>query len=189
MQSTAETVSPPRRSLKARAALIAAAARLLPSRAPSAISGRELAAEAGVNYGLIHHYFGGKESVLSAGLVVLRDDFLLTYGDAAELRLLTTPHPYLQALVRSMADYPDSITTGGEFPVGSALVEAVASRLGTGPTAEAKARVISMVSMQLCYTTFSTALLDATSVTEAQRADVEAALSRIYDSLAAIDDA
>ena len=49
-------------------ALVAAAARLLGDDPPERISGRRLAAEAGVNYGLIHHYFGGKEAVLREGV-------------------------------------------------------------------------------------------------------------------------
>ncbi|GII65920.1 hypothetical protein Skr01_60050 [Sphaerisporangium krabiense] len=41
-----------------------AAIRLMRVKAPSRITGRELAAEAQVNYGLVHHYFGGKNQAL-----------------------------------------------------------------------------------------------------------------------------
>lgn len=50
----------------ARQAIIDAALRLLEDRPPSAISGRELAQEAGVNYGLIHYYFNGKQEAFYA---------------------------------------------------------------------------------------------------------------------------
>jgi len=50
----------------ARQALIEAAIRLMEDRPPSAVSGRELAEEAGVNYGLIHYYFGGKQEAFRA---------------------------------------------------------------------------------------------------------------------------
>ena len=56
-------------------ALVAAAARLLGDDPPERISGRRLAAEAGVNYGLIHHYFGGKEAVLREGFNRLAESY------------------------------------------------------------------------------------------------------------------
>lgn len=116
-----------RRRGSARTALIAAAMRLLAERAPSAITGRELADEANVNYGLVHHHFGGKDGVLQAGLCELRDDFVRIYGDGASLGLLTGEcHPYLQALVRSQVDYPDTVAPSSDFPIGAALVNAVA---------------------------------------------------------------
>jgi AcrR family transcriptional regulator len=45
--------------------LIEAAKVLGAERSPTEISGRELAAAANVNYGLIHHYFGSKEAVFA----------------------------------------------------------------------------------------------------------------------------
>ena len=61
--------------------LVDAGARLLEDRAPSAISGRQLAREAGVNYGLIHHYFGTKDEVLRRAVQLHRDRFFAAYGD------------------------------------------------------------------------------------------------------------
>ena len=48
---SASTADPPSTS---RDALIEAAVNLMSRRSPSTISGRDLAAEAGVNYGLVH---------------------------------------------------------------------------------------------------------------------------------------
>ena len=188
-RTTTATSATPRGADRARSALVEAATRLLPEQAPSTISGRDLAAEAGVNYGLIHHYFGSKDAVLSAGLVALRDDFVGTHDDVASMRLLTeNPHPYLQALARSHIDYPDTFSSVGEFPLGQALVEVVSQRLAEddedAEESEAKARVIAMVSIQLCYSVFGAALLDATAVGHRERPAVEAALATIYDNLA-----
>lgn len=187
--TSSATTATTRRAERARAALVDAATRLLPEQAPSTISGRDLAAEAGVNYGLIHHYFGSKDAVLSAGLVALREDFIGTHDDVASMRLLTeNPHPYLQALARSHIDYPDTVSSMGEFPLGQALVDVVAQRLATADEhadeSEAKARVIAMVSIQLCYSVFGAALLDATAVGHRERPAVESALATIYDNLA-----
>ena len=48
-----------------RRALIDAAKSLMGMRSPRQVSGRELAQHAGVNYGLIHHYFGTKDNVFA----------------------------------------------------------------------------------------------------------------------------
>jgi AcrR family transcriptional regulator len=47
-----------------KAAVVAAAIRLFSERRPSTVSLREIAREAGVNYGLIHRHFGTREAVL-----------------------------------------------------------------------------------------------------------------------------
>jgi AcrR family transcriptional regulator len=65
----------PRGSAEVREALIAAAARLLGAAPPDRISGRALAEEAGVNYGLVHHYFGGKHAVLREGFTRLAEAY------------------------------------------------------------------------------------------------------------------
>ncbi len=49
----------------AASAILVAAARLFSERSPSKVTLREIAESAGVNYGLIHHYFGTKDAVLS----------------------------------------------------------------------------------------------------------------------------
>lgn len=170
-----------------REALIDAARRLLPDRAPSTITGRELAAEAGVNYGLVHHHFGGKDAALTAGLLALRDDFMATHGDAAAMPLLTESDPYLKALVRWNVDYPQSVSVDGEFPISAGLVAVVAQRMELQSDAdgliEAKARAIAMTSIQLCFAVFGPVLLGATGVRDHERDDVQAALARLYDSL------
>lgn len=46
-------------------AILVAAAELFQQRSPSAVSLREIAKRAGVNYGLIHHYYGTKDAILA----------------------------------------------------------------------------------------------------------------------------
>jgi AcrR family transcriptional regulator len=64
------TKSTPRGAEAVRAALLAAAADLFAGRGPSHVSVREIAQAAGVNHGLVHHYFGSKDALLR---VVLDD--------------------------------------------------------------------------------------------------------------------
>jgi AcrR family transcriptional regulator len=56
--------SPKSRSEETMNALIDAVIRLLDRRAADAVSVRDIAAEAGVNHGLVHHYFGSKEALV-----------------------------------------------------------------------------------------------------------------------------
>ncbi len=70
----------PRGAVEVREALVAAAARLLGTSAPERISGRRLAEEAGVNYGLVHHYFGGKEAVLREGFSRMSESYAAEQG-------------------------------------------------------------------------------------------------------------
>jgi AcrR family transcriptional regulator len=179
------------RAVNGRVALVEAAKRLLPDRAPTTIAGRDLATEAGVNYGLVHHHFGGKDAALTAGLLALRDDFVAAHGDAATLPLLTESDPYLRALVRWNADFPESASVDGGFPISAGLVAAVAERMHApgddDAHIEAKARAIAMTSIQLCVAVFGPVLLDATGVRHRERHAVQAALASLYDSLALIE--
>jgi len=86
----------PRGAVEVREALVAAAARLLGTSAPERISGRRLAEEAGVNYGLVHHYFGGKEAVLREGFSRMSESYateqgLETAARVAPFSLLSRP--------------------------------------------------------------------------------------------------
>jgi TetR/AcrR family transcriptional regulator, repressor for neighboring sulfatase len=173
----------------ARTALVEAAAQLLTERAPNSITGRDIAARAGVNYGLLHHYFGGRDGALSAGIEWLRASFTAEHGDGAFLRFLGAEgHPYLKAIVRSQVDYPNSVRAGDGFPIGHAIAAAISARGdGSNPpapvSAEAKARAIAAITLQVCYGVFGPALLDATGVRADEVPTVEQHLTSLYDHL------
>jgi TetR/AcrR family transcriptional regulator, repressor for neighboring sulfatase len=56
----------PRGRAAAEEAIVAAARRLYRERSPAEVTMREIADVAGVNRGLLHHYFGSKEDLLAA---------------------------------------------------------------------------------------------------------------------------
>lgn len=60
-----DTRKPVRGPDAVRRSLIESAKMLMGMRSPRQVSGRELAQHAGVNYGLIHHYFGTKDNVFA----------------------------------------------------------------------------------------------------------------------------
>lgn len=59
----------------ARQRLVESAVELMRTKSPSAVTGRELAKRADVNYGLVHHYFGSKDEVFRAAMRELATEF------------------------------------------------------------------------------------------------------------------
>jgi AcrR family transcriptional regulator len=182
----------------ARRALLDAAKAMLPLRAPSTVTGRELADAAGVNYGLVHHYFGSKDAVLRDALLELRDEFLAAQDDLEFAELLHPPQPFLRAIGRSQNDYPDSIGSVDEFPAGDAMVDSVRTRLfGEADRAavgdvrgdvaiEAKARVMAMMCLQLGRAMYADLLHDMVAAGD-DVGRIEAALEVVYREVAGIE--
>lgn len=178
----------------ARRALVDAAKELLPGRTPSSVTGRELAAAAGVNYGLLHHYFGGKDTVFREALLQLRAEFLDAHPehDLPDL-VLEANNPYLRAVGRSQIDYPNEIGPGDDFPLGEAIVASLRERVeAANPEwtaeevdVEARGRALAMLCVQLGYGLYQEMLLDTAGVGDGQRAAVEQTLGRLYRELAA----
>ncbi len=73
-----------------RSSLIAAASQLMAMRSPRHISGRELAKHAGVNYGLIHHYFGSKDAVFAAAVAEATERMAMRWDDDGVLPVNTS---------------------------------------------------------------------------------------------------
>ena len=88
--------------------LIAATAELLGEVGPRSLSVRAIAERAGVNHGLVHHYFGGKDALLQAAmerLVHSHHDYAMEQSRQqpipAPLTLIGDPM-YLRAVVRAV---------------------------------------------------------------------------------------
>jgi AcrR family transcriptional regulator len=67
-RTTPEHQRPSQGADAVRDALIEAAERLCAERSPARVSVRDIAAEAGVNHGQVHHYFGSKEGLIARTL-------------------------------------------------------------------------------------------------------------------------
>lgn len=133
--------------------LITAAADLLGEIGPKAVTVRMIAKRAGVNHGLIHHYFGGKSQLLKAAMTHLVEEhqaFAKTQsgGEALPAPLaLVEDQRYLRAVVRAVLDgetdlAATEIAAGVSIPRG-ALEHITASR-GLG---EADSRTKALVAM------------------------------------------
>jgi AcrR family transcriptional regulator len=90
--------------------LVQAAADLLGEVGPRAMTVRGVAERAGVNHGLVHHYFGGKDGLMRAAMTRLVEEHASfakekSGGDPIPAPLaLTEDQRYLRAVVRSVLD-------------------------------------------------------------------------------------
>jgi AcrR family transcriptional regulator len=136
--------------------LIEAAGGLFAERGPARVSVREVAAAAGVNHGLVHHYFGSKDALLRAVLEDLaahvadevaawdgRGDWFAT-GDA------TARHARITAYLLLDARSPAAVQT--EFPAVAALVREL-QRRGTTEQ-EARRRAAQVTALVLGWQLF-----------------------------------
>jgi AcrR family transcriptional regulator len=90
--------------------LIVAAGELMSEVGPRALSVRGVAERAGVNHGLVHHYFGGKDGLLQAAMVRLVEEHAVFAREKSQGSPMPVPlslkddQKYLRAVVRSVLD-------------------------------------------------------------------------------------
>ena len=135
--------------------LVAAAIELLASRTPASISGRQLASRAGVNYGLIHHYFGSAGEVLTQASRQMRDQFYAAESGADSMPDFFSMREYLgyvRALTHVALD-AKLAREGDHFPVVGALLDRHRSRYGE-PNPSQRCRYVLVAAAQLAWTLF-----------------------------------
>ena len=100
------------------AKLLKSACKLLAERGPRAVTVRDIAADAGVNHGQIHHYYGGKRGLLVAAMRQLAQDHA-THTSQRKLDQHYVPPPfslardqqYAMSVVRSAIDGDPELAT------------------------------------------------------------------------------
>lgn len=156
---TALQERPARNRVDAEERLISAAADLLGEVGPQALSVRAVADRAGVNHGLIHHYFGGKSGLLQAAMTRLVQEHAVyamecSNGNPVPAALaLTNDQRYLRAVVRSVLDGEmelalTELSAGVSVPRG-ALQHATAVRHLDEPDIATKAQVAAGMAMEM----------------------------------------
>lgn len=156
---TDTTEAPTRARLETQNKLIEAAAELLGEVGPRAMSVRGVAERAGVNHGLVHHYFGGKDGLLRAAMMRLVEEhaeFARTQSGGSPIPAplaLSNDQRYLRAVVRSVLDdemelAQMELTAGVSVPRG-ALRHAVERRQLPGADIETKARLAIGMAMEM----------------------------------------
>jgi AcrR family transcriptional regulator len=103
-------------------AVCKAAAELFAERGPAAVAGREIAARAGVNYGLIHRHFGSREELQRQVMTRLAADLTVAFEEGrrsgrSPLATLAEHPTYSRALARAALDGEDLASLQDEHPV------------------------------------------------------------------------
>ena len=151
--------TPPRGRESVRAALIEAGARLFAEHGPSGVSVRGLAAEAGVNHGLVHRHFGSKDGLLAAVMIRLADEvaagvspqdseesladiLIATFGATEENR-------HWRILARAMLDGHSPDELQDDFPVVERMLQAARRGTASGLSPEALVTLVLSVGLGL----------------------------------------
>lgn len=147
-------------------ALLEAAADLMAERGPDAISGRDIAKRAGVNYGLLHHYFGPKSVILNAALARLRADFLRGHIDSEQRDslppILDVPERLVRAVAFAELSSSGIIERDEDFPILRRELAAMAEKLDSRPDdPDVRARTAVWAAAQLGWILFEDLLSGA----------------------------
>ncbi len=176
--------------LKSRAAseqaLISAAATLFEELGPNAVSVRAIAERAGVNHGLVHHYFGSKAGLVQAVLEQLAD------GSAAAIRergldAVIDPDDgrvrrHVRVLSRVVLDGAAPEGFQARFPIVAYLSSLGRDTLGLDDEAS-RMRASQVVALMVGWLILEPWLLASAGLgpeaTEAARADLQSAMVRL----------
>lgn len=172
--------SPRRGRVDAEERLIAAAADLLGEVGPRAMSVRQIAERAGVNHGLVHHYFGGKDGLARAGMKRLVAEHMEWVRSQNAGRPYPAPlglagdQRYLRAVVRCVLDGESelALTELAEgVSVPRSAMEAVVAREGlASPDTDTRATVAAAMALEMGWAALEPFILAVTG-TPADEAD------------------
>lgn len=161
--------------------LIEAAAQLLGEVGPRSVSVRMIAERAGVNHGLVHHYFGGKDGLLRAAMTHLVQEHAAYAAERAHGNPVPAPQAlvndpaYLRAIVRSVLDGELAlarieIEEGVSVPRNALLY--LAEQSGeTEPSLELKARLGIGMAMEMGWAALEPFIFAVTDATTAEEQD------------------
>ena len=116
-------------------AVCKAGAELFAERGPGAVSSREIAARAGVNYGLLHRHFGSREALVSEIMTRLSAELGRAMEDGhrsghSVFATLAEQPTYARALARAALDGFDMATLQDAHPILDRLVPLVSGGAG-----------------------------------------------------------
>jgi AcrR family transcriptional regulator len=171
----------------ARERLIAAAIELMAARPPSLVSGREVARRAEVNYGLLHHYFGGKNGLFREALAQLVNDFVedgAGRSASPSVHLDTAAeHAQLWRVLANLASDPQALdAVNWNYPVLRHLLAEAQTEPGAS-RAEHFGRVAAAATMTLGWMTFQNFIRSAMSVGDEDFAVVSGWVREFTDGL------
>ena len=173
---------PGRNRADAEERLIVAAADQLVELGPRNLSVRNVAENAGVNHGLVHHYFGGKRGLLEAAMTRLVEEHAnfakeVSVGETVPPVFILKQDPrYLKAVVRAVLDDEMDLATI-ELRLGVSVPNSVLHHLfrligDKRPIAEIQAMVALAMAMEMGWAALEPFLFAATEVEPVEEAEI-----------------
>ncbi|UZG60360.1 TetR/AcrR family transcriptional regulator [Rhodococcus opacus] len=167
----------------ARERILDAAITLMATKAPSQIAGREIAKQAGVNYGLIHRHFGSKNNACKEAFQRLAGDYVrqVRGGHEGDWILSMRSEPEHQDLWRILAhsamDGDSLAILGWDYPL---LRDRLAARVSTSDqdADSAQTKIATAFSLAFGWTVFQPFLVEALALAPDDFAEVDAAITR-----------
>jgi AcrR family transcriptional regulator len=181
----------------ARSRLIASAAELIVEVGPRAASVRLVADRAGVNHGLVHHYFGSKDVLLQAAMIQLLEDhreFVNEHagGDVVPPpMLLLRQRRYIRAVAHCVLDDEMDlamleVTEGISIPR-AALEFVTASRGESSPSTKVKAAACAAMALEMGWALLEPFLFAVTGVDKSEEEQVRERAAAIRGKLSAVE--
>ena len=191
--SVAHETAPARNKTDAEIKLIAAAADMLGEVGPRAMTVRAVAERAGVNHGLVHHYFGGKDALAEAAMLHLvqqhaSDVREQSHGNPIPAPLALNDEPrYLRAVVRSVLDgelelATTELTAGVSIPR-SALQHATKMKQLDEPDLESKALTGMSMALEMGWAALEPFIFSVTDVQGEEKEHVREIVRRMRNSI------
>lgn len=180
--SITEQNRPARNRVDVEERLIVAAGELLGEVGPRSMSVRNVAERAGVNHGLVHHYFGGKDGLMKAAMTRLVEEHAafakeVSHGDPIPEPLLLNHDPkYLRAVVRAVLDdemelATTEITEGVSVPR-RAIAHAVENLKIDEPDVHMKAMVAVSMAMEMGWAALEPFLFAVIEIADTEEEEV-----------------
>lgn len=153
MTSQPETTEAPS-GRDSKSQLVEATQRLLSQRTPSSITGKQIAKESGIHYGLIYHYFESKEALFRAAMEALTADYIASREATVDRNVPLPPmiikghELWWRAAANFSADGGRSYSTlGWSYPVMNYELQAIRKAHPEVDEMEAKAHIMK----QICF--------------------------------------
>lgn len=177
-------------------AVVAAARELYRERSPAEVTMREIADTAGVNRGLLHHYFGRKEDLIAAIVSDASERAATVVREAADLEAALATvrgqrNGYARTLAWALISGMDPDDFVGPSPTIAALLDHVTTRTaGEEPTASANRRsermvVAAALTLVLGWQVFEPFMVRAAALNDMSADERATQLGRLIDTMVA----
>lgn len=183
MSSADDAASAPTGRERTIDALVVAAIELFGDRGPDAVSLREIASRAGVNYGLIHQYVGTKDDLIRLVLTRLSQqssDRLRDEPAAASIaRLLggTAASPSLRMLTWALLQHREAPELLAHSPAIDAITEGMMDHDSEVSDTEARQRAVAVMATVLGWQLFGQYLRATSGLGEDHATEIAAVLA------------